>query len=339
MAKKSIAQTIKTKALRLPGPEASAVEGTERRHRGTRALAGAKMIAIERLRFDEAQPRKTMDEARLAELAQSIEEEGVIELLIVQYDQAGDFYRVIAGARRLTASLTVNAKPNRERTLAELPCIVREDVSDLGQLSIQIIENLQREDLSPVEKARALVQLKALLGEGTTWEAVAKRVGLSSPRLYQLIRLLELPPEIQAHITAGTPRPRQGKISDKVARALVPLAKGHPQQLQVLYKEAKGSPTPPRAEDIVKKVKSIIKTGKTATSARKDPNVQLAEERLIHAYGTKVEIRGDGKRSKIIFTCAGHEELMRVFDLLTEKTRQSHANDQRSPLKRAAAKA
>ena len=152
------------------------------------------------------QPRKTFDEAKLKELATSIEQHGVVQPIIVKkYD---DRYKIIAGERRFRAA--------RMAGLNEVPVIVR-DLDEQEVLEVSLIENLQRENLNPIEEAAAI---RALMDEhDLTQEEVAKRLGKSRPAIANSVRLLALPEEIKALVLDGLTAHLE--ICDKILKALV----------------------------------------------------------------------------------------------------------------------
>ena len=175
----------------------------------------AKEIRLERIEADPGQPRRTFDPERLAELAASIQREGVLQPIAVRYDAARDVYVVVHGERRLRAA--------REAGLTAIPAIVRE-VSEDRRLVQQLMENVVREDLNAVDRAAALRALKAQLDDAP-WDMVAEAVGIRRSRLFQLLGTEKLPDVVRDDIRAG-------KISEKQSRALQGLSPAHQEALR-----------------------------------------------------------------------------------------------------------
>jgi ParB family chromosome partitioning protein len=173
-------------------------------------LPTAKEIQLERIEPDPQQPRRTFDEAKLAELTASIRIEGVLQPIVVRYDDGRDTYVIVHGERRWRAS--------REAGLAVIPAIVREVPED-RRLIQQLMENIVRDDLNAIDRAAALRALKIQLGDAP-WERVAEAVGIRRSRLFQLLGTEKLPEAIQADIRAGL-------LSEKQSRALQGLLPAH----------------------------------------------------------------------------------------------------------------
>lgn len=176
---------------------------------GVTDLATAKEIRLDRIEADPDQPRRTFDQAKLDELAESIRREGVLQPIAVRYDAARDTYVVVHGERRWRAS--------RQAGLQTIPAIVR-DVPPERRLLQQLMENIVRDDLNAVDRAAALRALKSQLGN-VPWDAVAEVVGIRRSRLFQLLGTEKLPAAAQADIRAG-------RLSEKQSRALQGLAPG-----------------------------------------------------------------------------------------------------------------
>lgn len=178
---------------------------------GVNDLVDAKEIRIDRIEPDPRQPRTEMDEASLAELAASIQAEGVLQPIAVRYNEERDRYVIIHGERRWRAS--------RMAGLASIPCIVR-DVPDERVLLQQLMENIVREDLNALDRAAALRALKEQLGDAP-WEQVARAVGIRRSRLFQLLGTEKLSPTFQRAL-------REGRISEKQTRSVQRL----PEEIQ-----------------------------------------------------------------------------------------------------------
>jgi ParB family transcriptional regulator, chromosome partitioning protein len=174
---------------------------------GVSDLTNAKEIALTRIEPDPDQPRRTFDEARLEELTASIQIEGILQPIVVRYHQERDLYIIIHGERRWRAANAAG--------LAAIPALVR-DVPEERRLVQQLMENIVRDDLNPVDRAAALRTLKRQLGDAS-WETVAETVGIKRSRLFQLLDTEKLPEPIQDDIRAG-------RLSEKQSRVLQGLA-------------------------------------------------------------------------------------------------------------------
>jgi ParB family transcriptional regulator, chromosome partitioning protein len=182
---------------------------------GVSDLVAAKEIRLDRIAPDPAQPRRTFDEAKLAELASSIRLDGVLQPIVVRYEPGRDIYVIVHGERRWRAS--------RAAGLTAIPAIVR-DVPEDRRLIQQLMENIVRDDLNALDRAAALRLLKTQLGDAP-WELVAEAVGIRRSRLYQLLGTEKLPDHIQEDIRAG-------RLSEKQSRALQGLSEAHREALR-----------------------------------------------------------------------------------------------------------
>lgn len=183
---------------------------------GVEDLATAKAIRLDRIEPDPAQPRQSFDPERLAELADSIRQDGVLQPIAVRYDGERDVYVILHGERRWRAA--------REAGLAAIPAVVREVPAE-RRLIQQLVENVVREDLNAVDRAAALRGIKAQLGDAP-WEAVAGAVGIRRSRLFQLLGTEKLPEAAREDIRAG-------RLSEKQSRALQGLPAEHQEALRV----------------------------------------------------------------------------------------------------------
>src|SRR5215471_12247336 len=161
-------------------------------------------LGIDQIKPAEAQPRKHFDDGKLKELAQSIKANGLIQPILVR--RLGDGFQLIAGERRWRAAQLAG--------IHKVPCIIK-DASDDNVLELSLIENLQREDLNPIEEAVAYKRLLETLG--MTQDQIAQRIGKDRSSVANSLRLLKLPPEVQALV-------EQDKISMGHAQALLALA-------------------------------------------------------------------------------------------------------------------
>lgn len=255
---------------------------------------------VEDLKPHHQQPRKTFNDAKMAELVASIREKGVIQPLVVRH--TGDHYQIIAGERRWRAA--------QKAGLKEVPVVIQ-DVSEDWALEMALIENIQREDLNPIEEAEAY---KHLMGTfDLSQEEVAKRVGRERPTVANALRLLRLPKDIQQDVVIG-------QLSMGHARALLSL------EGAALIKEAR--------DQVVKKQFSVrqtevlvkrLKGGSDKAVVRKqkiDPELADLAARMQRSLGTKVSIQPQargGKGGRIEISYYSAEELERLLEHFERK--------------------
>jgi ParB family chromosome partitioning protein len=255
---------------------------------------------VEELKPHHQQPRKTFNEAKMAELVASIREKGVIQPLVVRHTD--DHYQIIAGERRWRAA--------QKAGLKEVPVVIQ-DVSEDWALEMALIENIQREDLNPIEEAEAYRHLMSNFD--LSQEEVAKRVGRERPTVANALRLLRLPKDIQQDVIGG-------QLSMGHARALLSLdgaARIKEARDQVVRKQFSVRQT----EALVKKLKGS--TGQPAArKTRIDPELADLAARLQRCLGTKVNIlpqtRG-GKGGKIEISYYSAEEFERLLELFERR--------------------
>ncbi len=260
---------------------------------------GVQYVPVTAIRPNPHQPRTRMDERRLEELAQSIREHGVLQPLIVAQGAQEGEYVLIAGERRWRAA--------QRAGLQRVPVLVRE-VSEQQQLELALIENIQRDDLNPLETAEAYRQLHEVFG--LSHEEIARRVGKSRVAVTNTLRLLKAAPEVQAALLAG-------RISEGHARAL--LALPTPQaQTAALETVLRRSLTVRETEDLVRRLGGERRAAARRTAV--SPEVRDLEERLRQSLGTRVVIRGGRARGRIVLHYYSEEELEALLHkLLTEE--------------------
>jgi ParB family transcriptional regulator, chromosome partitioning protein len=271
-----------------------------------RVSGGVLEIDIDRLAPNDYQPRVQMDDAALDELAASIKANGIIQPILVR--QAGDGYRIIAGERRWRAA--------RKAGLARVPVNVRDTASDAPEklLELALIENIQREDLNPIDEARAY---KRLADEfRLTQEAMAVAVGKDRATIANTLRLLRLPEEIQNDLVAGA-------LSMGHARALLALPTDLV-QLQVAREVKTRGLSVRETEALVKAALEGHPVGgpasrRTTTATPPDVHTRAAEEKLKIQLGTRVRIVRKGKGGRIEIDFTSEEELIRIYETLTER--------------------
>ena len=254
---------------------------------------GVRYIKLHDIMPNLNQPRKTFKEEKIEELAASIKEHGIIQPIVVRERENG--YEIVAGERRWRAA--------RKAELTQVPCLVRE-LSDEQNMLFAIIENMQREDLNPIEEAEGLQRMMQTFG--MTQEQVSKSVGKSRPYIANALRLLKLPQEIIEQIAEGYLSAAHGRtlagIEDDDAKEKL-CAKILQEGLSVRETEQlAGSLTKPQKKKPVKKMKN--------------PNEARVEEELKEILGTRVHIQQNGKKGKIEIEFFGKEELERLIELL-----------------------
>lgn len=249
-------------------------------------------ININDIKPNENQPRKNFDENKIAELAASITEHGIIQPLVVRRNKSG--YEIVAGERRWRAS--------RKAELKEVPCIIRE-FDDEQNMLIAIIENMQREDLNPIEEAEGLNQM--IKTYGMTQEEVSKSVSKSRPYITNALRLLKLPENIQSMVT-------EGKLTTGHARALIPVT-DQKMQLDICNRIINEGLSVRKVEDLVSK---LGQPKKKPAKKVKNANTIHVENELKNLYGTRVNIKEKGKKGTIELEYYSTDELNRLIELL-----------------------
>lgn len=241
------------------------------------------------------QPRRHFDQAALKELADSIRQVGVLQPILVSVQ--GGRYHIIAGERRWRAA--------RMAELDEIPAIVR-DMDTVSRMEAALIENLQREDLNPIEEAMAV---RALMEEcGLTQEAAAERLGRSRPALANLLRLLSLPEQVQELV-------RDGQLSSGHARALAGVddARRAIALAQRAVDEGWSVRQMEQAVQAEQPAKKVVKLTKV-----KLPEFGELEDRLRLTFGMKAEISGSLEKGKIVMKYNSREELERLYEAMEE---------------------
>jgi ParB family chromosome partitioning protein len=254
---------------------------------------GVSYIDINEIKPNRNQPRKLFDADRLQELADSIQEHGVIQPLIVR--SADNGFELVAGERRWRAA--------RLAGLKAVPCLLRE-LSEEENALIAIIENMQREDLNPIEEAEGLNRM--IDAFGLTQEQVSKSVGKSRPYITNSLRLLKLPTEIKEMLSQGILTPGHG-------RALLSMSDSKV-QLAVAQKISSEGLSVRAVEAMVQK-KQGAKT-QAHKHAERDANTLQLERELKEILGTKVKINMAGKKGRIEIEYYSREELERLIELL-----------------------
>ena len=258
---------------------------------------GAVEIELARIELNPRQPRKEMDEEALRGLADSIRSAGVLQPIVVR--EHGDMYELVMGERRLRASHLAG--------LAKIPAVVRQ-VDDDRMLELALIENVQREDLNPIEKAEAIRQMADELA--LTQEQVGAKLGLSRSAVTNFLRLLELPPEIRDMVSRGT-------LSAGHARAILRLEDAA-LRMRLARRITREGLSVRQAEGLA--ARGLEE--RTPTERGVSPQIKRLQTALRESLGTKVEIRARGKNGRIIIHFAGNDEFERLFELMTGTAQQ-----------------
>jgi len=257
-------------------------------------------VETDRISPNPFQPRHSFDEAKIDELSASIREKGILEPLLVRRSQ--NSYELIAGGRRLRAAVKAGLK--------EVPVIVRE-ATDTEVLQLALIENLQREDLNPIDEARAYRRLQVEFGWGQ--EETASKVGKSRPAVANSIRLLLLPAEVQQEVALG-------KLTMGQARALLGLERAAKIIAAAREVMAKGLSTR-ETERLVNQLKSGRR--RKIDRSQLDPNLNSLIEDLQRWLGTKVRLicQAKSEKGKLQIEYYSKADFDRVISKLMQKQR------------------
>ena len=263
------------------------------------AYQATQQVEIGLIRDNRFQPRQNYPEAGLEELMASIKENGFLQPILVR--KTSDGYEVIAGERRLKAA--------RKLSLERIPVIVRE-ATDKEALVLAIVENVQREELNPVEKAESY---RRLIDEFQySQEEVARSVGKDRATVANLLRILKLPKEIQKGLF-------DGKISEGHARALLSVEEANAQMLLYLETVQKGfsvREVEERSKKVGGQASKIARKAKGKAKA-KDPEILKLEEELRLILGTKVSVQNNRKnKGKVIVEYYSLDDLDRILEVI-----------------------
>ncbi len=240
------------------------------------------------------QPRSHFDEGALEDLAASLKNHGMVQPIVAR--RVGDKFEIIAGERRWRAA--------RKAGLATVPVVLKE-VPDDRLLEFALVENIQRQELNPIEEAKAYWQLGEHLR--LTQEQVADRVGKSRPQVANTLRLLRLPTPLQDMVAMG-------KVSTGHAKVLLGVEEARTQEQlahEVVEKQLSVRALEGRLKHLVKARKGQVR--------RKHPQalfLKAAAEELTHAWGTRVEIKAKGKAGALVLHYTSEAELDRLFEAL-----------------------
>ena len=249
-----------------------------------------KVIEIEPNR---EQPRRSFDEEALDELANSIKTYGVLQPIIV--NKKSDYYEIVAGERRWRAA--------KKAGLTELPCIIKDDITDKTNKEIALIENLQRVDLNPIDKAKGLKEL--IDDYGMTQKELADSIGISRSNIANSIRILNLDPRV-------IKLAEEGKITEGHCRNLVVIEDPEKQYRAALDIIAKGE----SVRDVERKVKN--KKIAQKTDPRFEAIYKDIEDSFQGFFGTKVKLDAKKKSGKIIIQYSSYDDLERILGLINK---------------------
>lgn len=259
------------------------------------------LVALTRIRPCPLQPRKDFSEESLQELAESIKSQGIVQPLIVR--KRGEFYELIAGERRWRAAQLAG--------MAEVPVLIR-DVDDPGALEMALIENLQRENLNPIEEAQGYQQLIEQFN--LRQEDVAAKVGKSRAAVANALRLLKLPLDVQGYL-------RNGQISVGHAKAILGLEHPEEQQLAAM-RVIRDNLNVRQTEALVARWTARIKPtqaaqfGVTKVSDDRDVHVVSLETKLREKLGTKVKLKYNRGKGSLEIRFFSDDELERILQVI-----------------------
>ncbi len=258
------------------------------------------LVPIERVVAGRGQPRRKFEDEQIDELAASIRENGILQPLIVI--ASGGSYELIAGERRLRAA----AKAGLEK----VPVIIREVAGEGEMLELALVENLQREDLAPLERARAYERL--IETHGLVQEEIARKVGKSRAAVANTLRLLGLPSPVLDAI-------EQGLLSEGHARPLLALATAT-RQIEAMQAVVRRGLSVRDTEQLVRDWTHDAGAAPRAAQRREKRAPGPLETNLSRALGTKVRLRGGVRKGRIEIEYYSQEELTRLIDLLSSSS-------------------
>ena len=254
---------------------------------------GKLMISLNKIKSNIDQPRKSFDNEKIAELAESIKNHGIIQPLILKENDGG--YIIVAGERRWRAAKMVGLK--------EVPAIVM-DLTEKQVLEISLIENIQRQDLNPIEEALAYKKLLSVFD--LTQEELSKRIGKSRTAITNTIRLINLDSRVQQYVIDGI-------ISEGHGRALLSLEDG---DLQYIYSQ-KVIDEKLSVRELEKLIRNIsLKSERSEKKEELNPYYKDVRDRLQNYFGTKVNLSSKKNKGKIEIEYYSEEDLERILDII-----------------------
>lgn len=260
-------------------------------HKARGISHGLRLIPIEQINANPLQPRKRFDESTIEELAESIRQQGMLQPLVVR--RSGGEYEIVVGERRFRAAVLAGMK--------EIPAIVRDGLDDDQLLELALVENIQREDLDPIDEARAF---KDLMGRAKlTQQNLAAKIGKSREAVANALRLLKLPPKLQELVASGA-------LSSGHGRALLMIHPPERQKQLAGVAVAKGLSVRELERLATRKEK------KKASELRRDPDLEALELRLEERLAARVRLKHRGQRGHLEIYFESLEELDRIIALL-----------------------
>jgi ParB family chromosome partitioning protein len=260
----------------------------------TGAGAAIVEVGVDEISENPYQPRTRMSEASLEDLRQSISEKGVLQPVILRR-KAGRF-ELVAGERRLRAARLAN--------LRTVPAVVRQ-VSDSEALEIALVENLQREDLNPLDEARGYREL--IKRFKLTQDQLGKKLGRDRSTVTNALRLLNLPDEVKRGL-------EEGKITEGHARALLGLA--DEKQALSVYRTAVHRGLSVRQVEAIVRQKTKPRLARKTDAHRPDPEISHIEQRLMRRLGTRVRVMDQGGHGRIEIEFYSNDDLSRILDVI-----------------------
>jgi ParB family chromosome partitioning protein len=254
--------------------------------------AGTRELPVEEIGANPYQPRTRFDDEAIQELAASIKATGVLQPVLVRRSPGAGGYQLVAGERRLRAAILAELK--------NIPAIVRE-VSDREMMELSLVENIQRENLNPIEEARAYQTLVEKLG--MTHDQVSERVGKQRVSITNSLRLLGLPVEVQEMVSRGT-------LTAGHARALLAIDKSGEQLAAARYVQSKGFSVRRTEAFVRRKLRRLH----SRPHAPKLGGLREWEVRLQQKFATHVSITPGRKGGRVEFEYYGQEDLERLFE-------------------------
>ena len=253
-------------------------------------------VSVDKITPNVNQPRKSFDDDSLAELSASIKNQGVLQPLLVE-KITDDSYVIVAGERRFRAAKIAG--------LSEVPVIVK-SFNEVQRIEVALIENIQRENLNAIDEAAAYQYL--IQKSGLTQEEVAEKVGKKRSTVTNSLRLLQLPDQMKDDIVSGV-------LTAGHARAILSLVNPNDRMLlrdKIIEKELSVREAEEEAQALNEGKKVKVKR----TPKARDPYIQGVEDKLLEAFGTKVEVKGNLKKGKLVIPYASQSDLERLYRLL-----------------------